>query len=145
MATYQNPPSAFMGQYAQYGLIDIVGSSPAAPNWQLQFSSAATQPQKQLVNNAAQSFDWVPYTPPPGPNVDGFELAIMGDNSIPETAQLGLAAFYPSLEKWVSINPSIIQSGWAALVNQYQSTWLTPTVQSLVLGYAADFNIPLVA
>jgi hypothetical protein len=143
MALYPNPPSAFMSQYHSYGLIGIVGQNPSQPNFELQFSSSATDSQKTFVETQAQTFDWIPYVPAPGPNVLGFTNTVMSDDTIPAQAQMGLAAWYPQLQMFIN-NSSVIKSGWANLVLTFESTWLTSQVQTSVLAYALEFNIPLV-
>jgi len=144
MASYVNPPSAFIDLYHSYGLIGIVGQNPSQPDFQLQFSSSSTSSQQAFVTVQSQTFNWVPTPPgPPGPNVMGFIQAVMADTTIPTPAQMGLAAWYPQLQMFVN-QPPILQSGWANLILTFESTWLTSQVQTSVLAYALEFNIPLV-
>lgn len=142
MAIYSNPPSAFLEQYCSYGLIGVVGQNPQQPNFQLQFSSSTTESQKTFVTNQSKTFDWAPLIPGLQPNVMGFANSIQSDATIVQTAQLGLNAWIPWLSQFIS-QPQTVQAGWAMLIMEYQSTWLTLQVQTSVLTYAAQYNIPL--
>lgn len=81
--------------------------------------------------------------PQPMPNILKFIQAVMADTTIPTPAQMGLAAWYPQLQMFIQ-QPPIVKSGWANLILTFESTWLTSQVQTSVLAYALEFNIPLV-
>jgi hypothetical protein len=144
MALYPNPPSAFIDQYHGYGLIGIVGQNPSQPNFELQFSSSATTAEIQLVQTASASFDWVPYSPPPGPpkpDVKSFENSIWSDSVLTMDAKGNMANTFPLLENNIN-NPGAVQAYWLWL-KQSAPAWLTPQAVDIIQAYAVEFKVPL--
>lgn len=143
MATYIDPIYSFMQTYKPNGLVGIVGSRPGSPNFRLDFAANTAPSDELIVTNAASVWDWIPLPPSAISNVMGFIQAVMADTTIPTSAQMGLTTWYPQLHIFVN-QPPILQSGWANLILTFESTWLTSQVQTSVLAYALEFNIPLV-
>ena len=40
-------------------------------------------------------------------------------------------------------DPTILQAHWQAALSLYNNTWLNETVQTMILGYASTYSIPL--
>ena len=100
----------------------------------------------QLTYNA-------PPAPPPQPNPVGFLVAVNNDNlttanSYALAFQLSglLAVMQADLQTMPAVGgPQILQAHWSAAVTNFGSSWLTSPVQQMILGYAQQYNIPLVA
>ena len=97
-----------------------------------------------------------PPTPPVIPNVLGFIGAIRSDSSVTNNPllifELGsiLAIFQADMMGMqASGNPATLQADYANAITLYGpsgslGTWLSTGVQSMLRGYAASYNIPLV-
>jgi hypothetical protein len=88
-------------------------------------------------------FSWVVPTPP---NLQGFGLAVRSDTSgvITPAVRIGLAQLVAQVANDVNY-PTLCQQDWSDAVATYSGTWLTSDVQTKLLFYANEFNIPFVS
>ena len=96
----------------------------------------------------------IPQPPQPvQPDVIGFLMAVNSDslitaNNYALAFQLaGLLALMQADLQAIPVLGSAanLQAHWSAAVTNFGSSWLTSPVQQMILGYAQQYNIPLVA
>jgi hypothetical protein len=99
------------------------------------------------------TYSYVPPTPPPQPNIAGFLGAVSVDPLTTTnncTLKFQLAGILALFQTDMAFGPAALQADWINAIALYgpsgtQGTWLTTQVQSMLLGYALTYNIPLVA
>jgi hypothetical protein len=126
------------------------GQAPSASNVVIDFSPSATSDQRAGAAAIVAAFPWGMNAP----NVIGFITAVNADplstaNNQQLIFQMGsmLAIFQADM---TGSNIPALQGHWQSAIANYgpsgtQGTWLTTQVQTMLLGYANSYNIPLVA
>jgi hypothetical protein len=138
------------------GLSVPPGQTPSASNVTIGFLPSATADQQAQARAVISAFPWAMNTP----NVAGFILAVNADplstanNGVLIFQMAGMLAIFQA--DMSTNNFMTLQGHWANAIKLYgapsadmptggsQGQWLTTDVQTMLLGYANAFNIPLV-
>jgi hypothetical protein len=104
----------------------------------IRYQESATQDQITQGNAAISSFNWNMQPP----SVSSFITAIRAEPTFTSEIRIGLAGLLGLLQMDVS-NSIAAQQDWDDAVATYGSSWLTSAVQTKVLDYASQYDIPI--
>lgn len=118
----------------------VSGSGPSDPNLRVDCSQCTQTQSTQALSIAQNAANWTHIAR----NLPAFIQAMRTDPSTTPALRQNLALILPQVQMDYQ-NPAAMQQDWNDAVTTYGGTWLTPTVQNLILGYAATYHIPLTA
>lgn len=115
----------------------VSGTQPAG--LRVDWLDGATDQEKSTEATLAGSFDWIDQ---PNPNIQGFELSVFADQTIPVATKVEIYKWFPLLEAHAGVDAQRMLV-WSQLVQAYGSTWLDSPTQTTLKNYAATANMPL--
>lgn len=118
--------------------IDIIGVAYGNGNWRIDFKPNETQQNQDAAWAIINGADWSDL---PEPNNDAFQRSIFADANIPGAVKVQLYALFPVLDKVIR-EPAVLQPAWLQ-IKTYAG--IPAEVITIVEGYAATYNVPLVA
>ena len=136
------PKAVWTSDNAPISGIDVSANSIVVP---FVVNGNDTNPQNYVLQNGVAVYSPPPVvSPPPGPNLPGFIMAIRTEPTFNAQIRQGLAGLMPQVQMDLSY-PKLLQQDWSdACANVQNSTWLTTDVQTTVQKYATTFLIPIV-
>ena len=146
MASYYYPVQTFLSLYGGLGVVNVTPNDSGPPT--LEFVEGTSSGNQTFLNNAAASFDWVAVSTipsnipePPSSNPAAFMAAVWADETLSAAAKVEIANIYPLLVTNIA-NGGVITQYWTYLVASVPS-WLDSGTQTIILGYATTYGIPL--
>jgi hypothetical protein len=146
MASYYFPIQQFLQAFNGLGLANISGTSG---NFTFTYIVGTSSANQTVIEDAAAAWDWeaVPNPPPwqkqATGNVAGFVAACWADSNLSPTAKIYIANAALTLLNWQFI-PAAVTQYWTYLVASAPA-WLDSGTETIILGYALAYGIPLVS
>lgn len=112
------------------------GTKPAG--LRVDWLDAATDQEKSTESTLSNSFDWLDQ---PNPNIQGFELAVFVDGTLPVVTKVEIYKWFPLLEAHAGIDAQR-KLVWSQLVEAYGASWLDAPTQTILKNYASTANMP---
>lgn len=116
----------------------ISGDGPTDPNLRVDCSQCTQAQATQALQMAQTASNWTPIVR----NLPAFIQAVRTDASTTPQLRQNLALILPQVQMDYT-NPAAMRQDWSDAVTTYGGTWLTTSVQNMIIGYAQQYNIPL--